>query len=486
MITIKVEKKRADRKVASREKQRAKKEQELIAFENRKANDIERRKQQLEQFRRMLGGDITYEHVLNFWLPTNIKHLLQSEHSDFYRNKLVGYGDPPKTWIQKEKILYIPEQFSLIDHAPVGYSFIQTSINELLFGNSNVSFSYKHCKHLDIGAQLVLDIIIRDVIRFLNKCVNSQLLEERWKFLRKRIGLIDANETIEDIRKILFSVGSLALHARKTIYYKDIIPYPLCSHSRENDFDPIKAIEQKELDLTQLVDYVINSLARVNRRLTDEKLDDLCKIIGEVLINAEEHSTTKNRFSIGYFQERNENGKHSGLFRLVILNFGKTIYEKFADPNCPNRIVTDKMKQLSEKYTKSGFFYKSQFEEESLWTLYALQEGVTFIPDKKRGNGSIQFIESFFSLKGDDETEEKKSRMTILSGNTKIIFDGTYRIFKKTSGVDTFQYMTFNKTNNIEDKPDDKYVQFVEHYFPGTVISARIYFDEEDLLNDAN
>ncbi len=208
--------------------------------------------------------------------------------------------------------------------------------------------------------------------------------------------------------------------------------------------------------------------------------------MGEVLINAEEHSTTKNRFSIGYFQDKTENGKHSGVFRLVIFNFGSTIYEKFNDPNCPNQLMAGKMRQLSRKYTKLGLFSLKQFEQESLWTLYALQEGITSIPDKKRGNGSIQFIDSFFSLKGDDEFENKKSRMTILSGNTKIVFDGSYRIVEKESEGEIFKFMTFNDSGNIEDKPDKDAVQFVQHYFPGTIISARIYFDEEDLLDDTS
>lgn len=160
-----------------------------------------------------------------------------------------------------------------------------------------------------------------------------------------------------DVKKLLFSVGSAAILANKVIEYKDIVPYNLCIHDSEHNNKLMNEV-QKEIDTTRLVDYVLDSLKVLNKILTPEKIDDLCTVIGEVLINAEEHSSTKCRYSIGYFQESNDHGKHCGVFKLAILNFGKTIYEKFSDPDCPNQIVVSKMRQLSENYTKNGFFKK--------------------------------------------------------------------------------------------------------------------------------
>jgi len=36
----------------------------------------------------------------------------------------------------------------------------------------------------------------------------------------------------------------------------------------------------------------------------------------------------------------------------------------------------------------------------------------------------------------------------------------------------------------IEDKPDPNFVKFVDNYFPGTIISARIMFNEDDLTTE--
>ena len=72
--------------------------------------------------------------------------------------------------------------------------------------------------------------------------------------------------------------------------------------------------------------------------------------------------------------------------------------------------------------------------------------------------------------------------MAIISGNTNIIFDGKYNIQNKIKGKDKFKVMTFNNSNNIEDKPDNKYVRSVENYFPGTIISARILINKDDII----
>jgi hypothetical protein len=237
-----------------------------------------------------------------------------------------------------------------------------------------------------------------------------------------------------------------------------------------------------------MADYVIDCLHKMNKRLTPEKRDDLCTVIGEVLINAEEHSTTQHRFSIGYFKEEKNNGDHFGLFRLVILNFGKTIYEKFKSDDCPNKEIVKRMNDLSVSYTRKLWILPGKFEEESLWTLYALQEGVTSVSQEsyKRGNGSIRFIDSFFNIKGSSQTDNI-SRMSIVSGRTRIVFDGKYCITEKTnSDGEKFKVMTFNQSGNIEDKPDTDCVIYSKNYFPGTMISAKLLLNDDDIQQISN
>lgn len=420
-----------------------------------------------------LEGNTTYENVISKWLPINLAYLLDCVESDFHLSKI------SKNIPENNGNFLVPKEFSIVEFPKESYEFIRGVLGALITQKYNVvTIDYSVCTRLDLGAQVFFDIILKDVIKFFNRCKQNKKTIPKVKEI-KGVNVRDKN-----VQKLLFSVGSPVIHSNKSMKFSDIIPYKLCIHDREVNGDPVKIREQKDLDTTKLVDYVIDCLKTLNRTLTPDKLDDLSTVIGEILINAEEHSTTKHRFSIGYFHEINEDGKHYGVFRLSILNFGKTIYEKFKDPDCPNKEIVSKMEALSKQYTKKKFFVFKGFEEESLWTLYALQDGVTSVDPsryKKRGNGSIQFIESFFNLKGNKKENDDFSTLAILSGNTSIVFDGSYNITTGMVNNEPYKFMTFNNSRNIDDKPDEKFVKFVDNYFPGTSISARIMFNEDDL-----
>lgn len=427
--------------------------------------------------REYLDGDFSWPNLVEKWMPTNLKFLLFNEKSSFNFSNITS-----RTNTRDGKFL-VPKHFSLVENTEESYRFIEEVMGSLIMqNNKKIDIDYSICENVDLGAQVLFDIILKDLITFYNKC------SKHHKTRPKVEELNGVNFKNENVRKLLFSVGSPAIHLDKTIKYKDIIPYKLCIHNREAGGDPNKLAEQKDIDTTNLVEYVLACLERMGKKLTPEKLDDLCVVISEMLINAEEHSSTKYRFSIGYFNEHNETDKHFGIFRLVILNFGDTIYEKFKSPSCPNKPIVKKMERLSADYTKRNYFLPKAFEEESLWTLYSLQEGVTSVATidyKKRGNGSIRFIESFFNIKGHKEQNDNVSKMAILSGNTSIIFDGKYEISEKEDeNGDKFKYMTFNKSGNIEDKPDNKYVRHTKNYFPGTILSSKILFNDDDLTDE--
>lgn len=450
------------RKVRSKQKRKNKR------IRSQKKNELESK---------VLNGDYSYKNLIDKWMPPNIKYLLHNENSQFSLDKIT------KVDSNHSNDFLVPKHFSLVEKPKESYGFIQKVLKALIMQEqSSINIDYSVCVKAELGAQVLLDIILKDVISFYKKCSNHSKTSPSVSEINGK------NLKNENVKKLLFSVGSPAIHANKSIKFDDIIPYKLCIHDREASGNPESISEQKDIDTTNLVDYVISSLDRMGKILTPEKLDDLCVVISEILINAEEHSTTKYRFSIGYFHEKNDDGNHYGVLNLVIMNFGQTIYEKFKDPDCPNKHIVSNMIELSKDYTKRNLFYQREFEEETLWSLYALQEGVTSIaPEayKKRGNGSIQFIESFFNLKGDNGNQDNVSKMSILSGRTSISFDGKYKINQKQDSIgDKFKYMTFNKSGDIKDKPDSKYVKFVDEYFPGTLISAKILFNEDDLTDE--
>lgn len=421
-----------------------------------------------------LGDNYSLKNLFKKWLPKNISYILSCEKSPFHSEKL------EKIKNDNNGIFRVPDHFSLIDEPDKSFSFIQSILAS--FYNQEfetINLDYEDCKKIELGTQVFLDILLKEFDAFLSKCNKYSKTAQKIK----RYGAININNI--DVKKLIFSVGSPAILINQSMQFADIVPYNLCI------FDGVKSSakrsEQKEVDTTTLIEYVLESLERVNKRLTSDKIDDLATVIGEILINAEEHASTHCRYSIGYFHEVNNDENHYGIFRLAILNFGKTIYEKFSDPLCPNKSVVQKMKTLSDSYNKKRYFFQKRFEEETLWTLYGLQEGVTSVDTakyKRRGNGSIRFIESFFNMKGDYE-HINSSRMSILSGNTNIIFNGAYKIKEKEVNGNKFKFMTFNESGDIRDKPDNKYVKFVDNYFPGTMICAEIIFNERDFENDS-
>ena len=414
------------------------------------------------------------QELISKFLPHNLSHLISCNKSPFALNVILKQEECRSN----NGLISVPKTFSLTNNPEESCLTFQRIISAfLLESNKSVSFDYNECTKIDLHTQALMDVILLDYTKFMHHCskINRQLFKKHFPETFRGININD-----ENIKKLLFSVGSPANLGIKQGDFPDIVKLKMCSYCAKYASKGISRTYQKEIDTTLMADYVVESLRKINKELTPEKLQDLCTVIGEILINAEEHSTLKHRFSIGYFQEKNERGRHFGLFKLVILNLGDTIYEKFKSPDCPNVTVVEKMRNLSKDYTSRGFFKDKQFEEEDLWTLYALQQGVTSIAEVTRGSGSIQFIESFFNIKGDTSVDNT-SKMTIVSGHTRIVFDGTYKIIEKENEGEKYKMMTFNKSGNIAEMPDKKYVQNNNLYFPGTFISANILLNDDDI-----
>ncbi len=435
------------------------------------------------RFRRKFksSGTLTYDNkrrkqqrteLINKQIPEILGYIIRNEKSP------LNIKDVAKHKYATNGYVEMPANFSVLENPEVSFETFRKILSALLVEDVPwLTIDYNVCSHVDISTQALLDIILLDFCKFRDKCNKIS----RYGKLFPNIRGINIKE--KSVQKMMFSVGSPANLKIQCNEYSDVIRYTLNVHKNDKEADYLKRIEQKELDTSDIADYVIKCLKRMNRKLTPAKRDDLCTVIGEILINAEEHSTTKYRYTMGYFVEENKDNKHFGVFRMVILNFGDTIYDKFKSEDCPNKEIVAKMQSLSKKYTKRLLFKKGLFEEESLWTLYALQEGITSISTEKykRGNGSIRFIESFFNIKGSKDVDDV-SVMTIASGRTRVLFNGFYGIqTKKNELGEDFKVMTFNHSGNIEDQPDDKYVFCANHYFPGTMITAKILLNDDDL-----
>ena len=161
----------------------------------------------------------------------------------------------------------------------------------------------------------------------------------------------------------------------------------------------------------------------------------------------------------------------------MLFNRGNTIFESLSAEKS-SETVKERASALTKQHTKRGWFTKPKWNEEALWTLYALQGGVSRLRDvaPTRGNGTIEMIKVFSTLGGKDQ------RMCIVSGGAYILFDGTYRIGPTQSApTETQSVIAFNSKNDLNLPPDEKYVYNLPFRFPGTLVSIRFSLEKSHL-----
>lgn len=426
-----------------------------------------------KKLRDMVKGVKSYKDILRILLPRNLRYMINNSKCLFFIDSF-----KETKYLQKCQIL-VPEVFSIIDNAKESFEFLQKIINILLYQTcKDFWIDYKNCKKTDLLTEVFLDAILRDFDNFYKLCQRSN---KGYYVKIRSIGGQNYNDG--DIHRMVYSVGSPAVLTQHITHYDNVIPFNLICFDAQKA-NPQSIHSQKEADTTKAIEYVENCLKRMNKTLSPDALREMGCVIGETLVNAEEHSNLKYRYMVGYFEECKDQINHSGLLNLVIMNFGQSIYEKFNEPDDSeqlNKKSISRMRELSSIFTKKKIFKKTEFTEETLWTLYSLQQGVTCVPDQKRGNGTIQFIESFFKLK-EEEDIDNVSKMYILSGNSMIVFDGKYRKSEsKDENGNSRGIISFNDSGSLEDKPDIKYVKHVDSYFPGTAIFIRILLKENEI-----
>lgn len=450
----------------------------LKSKEKRKKRGIAKQKQQAsERALSDYGKSIkTISQAYKELLPRNLDYLINDTKSPFNIKKLKTFKYEPK------KTLKVPQVFSIIDNPSQSYGFIRDLVSVFYYQScTEIEIEYEDCESIDLLTQILMDAILQDISTFLNRAalIGVSRIINVTRLSGKYYGK-------EKLKKMINSVGSPVVLLNRKVNYKNVLSFNLRCLDGMQSRNKVDA--QQEYDATTLLLYVNNCLKRLNKQLNRNALRELGSIIGETIINAEEHSSLRYRYMVGYFEETNDSqDKHYGILNLVIFNFGQSIYEKFKTPLAPiNEKAKESMQQLSSLFIKKGFFSRNDFTEETLWTLYALQGGVTSVPNQKRGDGTIRSLDSFFRVKGDSNVD-KESHLYLLSGSSRIDFDGTYQpvAFTEPSG-DVKEIISFNESGSLEEKPDSNYVKSVETYFPGTAIFAKLRIDDNDINSLSN
>jgi hypothetical protein len=197
--------------------------------------------------------------------------------------------------------------------------------------------------------------------------------------------------------------------------------------------------------------------------------------VTEVLGNSEDHGG--NWYAIGYYTQKT--GCDNGTCHIVLFNRGPTIYESMSGPNASPEIKA-RADALAKKHMQSGLLdiiKPKPWTTESLWTLFAMQQGVSSKLQERpsRGNGTVEVIQAFAKLAGSG------GRMCILSGSSYINFDDTYGLAEHTIDGQTRLVMAFNRENLLEQPPDGDHVHGLKQAFKGTIVSLRFPLDKGHL-----
>ena len=229
---------------------------------------------------------------------------------------------------------------------------------------------------------------------------------------------------------------------------------------------------------TLLTDYFNSCLKTQGFQLSETGEHDIACLLTEVIGNAEEHGGPWHATGFWDGRKFETSSGYAGICHIVIFNSGTSIYESIKRPDSSDDLRSI-LENLSAEHEAKGYFSKSNgaWNEECLWTVYALQDRVsryTGLPRGiDRGNGSVQTIEFFNKL-----AAANQKRMCIVSGGAYILFDGIHHLVKNERGLQT---IAFNAFNDLTIPPDKKYVRALKNRFDGTIFSIRLVLDHSHL-----
>lgn len=325
-----------------------------------------------------------------------------------------------------------------------------------------VTIDYSKCESLGLCAVLLMNLIMMEC----KKWRTSQGIPIEYK--GKTISADILSEDAE-INSLLYVSGILKrLGITKRRKKNDTIEYlGLISNGESSKV------------ATSVIEYINRSLSRHGLQLTPKGNNYFGRLLGEIVDNCHQHGGDDSVwYTLGFYNYDGQS--NTGNFRLVILDFGQTIYEGL------RKNSTAAIRRRIEHYVrKSRIRFLTQESEETLYTLFSLQQRASRFASKSdsvRGNGTVVFLDAFQNLFGGDIINGKPL-LSITSGRCSILFDGTYQL-KEVQYGDRYRnkIIAFNKDNDLTREPDQRYVRSIKYGFPGTVISMEMHISDEHIL----
>ena len=341
-----------------------------------------------------------------------------------------------------------------------------------------ITVDFTNCKDVDQSALFILQIIGLD---FKDE---YQKLDKRLKILSGMVTFKVTPSNDEHVNKLLFVTGILQT---VNLQAKGLLPLTTIGYLKGNKNQKHYSENRKGQICTRIVQYMNNCLSQHGYAFNSYGINYLDGMISEILNNSEDHSSFSTYYATGNLLSDalvvgNEDSV-VGEMNFFFLNFGGSIFDGLEENKEEN---FENYKQLDALYEQvNENLPVKPFLKEHLFTLYALQPGISRLKfeEESRGNGTMKFITSFFAI-GDYEDQQRQYNpaLTIFSGGTQLTCDNVYKPFEKNNNY----YISLNKENDLAKLPDKKNLKQISKPFPGTLLTAKIYLNKEHLTKKIN
>lgn len=383
-----------------------------------------------------------------------------------------------KNFIQKDKkhgaTIKFKSDFSLCSNYENAIESIRDFINAI-FSNigDEIILDFSNCKTADQPALFVLQILRMDFQEELNS------LNSRLRVISSQSSIKIIHSKVQEVNKLLFVTG---LIPQAELKIEGLMPLTTLGYYKGNTSQKHYSENRKGAIGTNITNYINHCLSVHGYLFTPTGKNQLEGLVSEVLNNAEDHSPFNTYYvTANLLGEMNvdPNANVVGEMNLAFLNFGFSFFEGFEETKTQNIAMYEQMEILYNQVNNSIF--STTFSKENLFTLYALQDGISRLKYEggSRGNGSMKFINSFFSF-GDyeDELKHYHPNLTIHTGGTQLVCDNKYKPFHDGNNV---YFISLNSENDLSVLPEKSNLKQLKSAFPGTLLTTRIYLNKEHL-----
>lgn len=367
----------------------------------------------------------------------------------------------------EQKNISAPIKFSFNDSYDDCILFFKQVLSSFIFGQGNIVIDFSRCLHSEMSVFEVLNVIIKELYLFRSR-YNNHLYKKIEKTIKCIPSLTDAKTN-----KYLHAFDYHSLDEK----FNDGSSYlalDIISGRGKKEYK----YNYKSMACAKIAGFIEESGGVLGVSMNYSARNALEGFLTEVLNNAEDHSVANSEWYVNgiAFNER-QHGIDVIELHLSIMNIGPSMYEGFEATKVENVEMYRRLEELFEEHSKQLGFFKP-FDKESLFMLYMLNEGISRIKyqDRSRGNGTMNFIESFISLGSFGEIDTRfAAKMNIVSGHGLLICDNKYKPFLQNS----IKIISLNKEQDIHKLPDKNYLKTNKEYFPGTILECKIFLNKE-------